>query len=594
MKKTACIILLFLLVANILNAGIPQGYYSSLDGERGMNLKYVLMDCIKNHRTFSYSSLWSYYPSIYYKIDNKDQVRDLYSDDVNYYSSSAVTSAMNKEHTVPKSWWGGSTGSGPGCDVINVIPSEQKANSAKSNYPIGIVSGKGTFDNGVTKVGSGTVNGVSQTYFEPCDKYKGDFARIYMYVATCYPDLAWDTNNAKAMTNTSQATLQSWIIPLILEWNAMDPVDQEEIMCNENNGVVQGNRNPFVDYPELADYIWGSKSNEDFNLSEHKPNDGTTTTVLYAGRPAFSFPGGTAEKPAQLAVGSSVTVKGGNSQSCLYVKIDDGEWQMYKYKTNYNGTSGTEYYTAPETAIVIDGNVKKVMAYCTMEERENSDTLEYYYQGVNYESEYILYEDFATVTSGTNTTTAGSSSAWNGNENFPTVSRVFQAGNAIKLGSGSSVGSMTSKPMAFVGGKVDVTLEVKGWSAVEGKLTVTVTGAETKTLTYSAIMSSDWETLNFTLENVSANPTITLATTAKRAFINKVAVKSLNSTGGDDAKIGDANGDGIVSVADLALMASYILDGQGDINKDNADTNKDGEVTVADLAQVAALILGAE
>lgn len=57
---------------------------------------------------------------------------------------------------------------------------------------------------------------------------------------------------------------------------------------------------------------------------------------------------------------------------------------------------------------------------------------------------------------------------------------------------------------------------------------------------------------------------------------------------------GDANGDNTISVADLSLMASYILGEQVEINKDNADVNLDGDITVADLSAVASIILQAE
>ena len=40
-----------------------------------------------------------------------------------------------------------------------------------------------------------------------------------------------------------------------------DPVSQKEI--DRNNAVYefQHNRNPFIDYPELAEYIWGDQQN---------------------------------------------------------------------------------------------------------------------------------------------------------------------------------------------------------------------------------------------------------------------------------------------------------------------------------------------
>ena len=49
---------------------------------------------------------------------------------------------------------------------------------------------------------------------------------------------------------------------MLLKWSADDPVSEKEM--NRNNGVysIQNNRNPFIDHPELADFIWGSRKNE--------------------------------------------------------------------------------------------------------------------------------------------------------------------------------------------------------------------------------------------------------------------------------------------------------------------------------------------
>ena len=44
---------------------------------------------------------------------------------------------------------------------------------------------------------------------------------------------------------------------MLLEWNKLDPVDALEKQRNRVCEDIQKNRNPFIDYPELADRIWG-------------------------------------------------------------------------------------------------------------------------------------------------------------------------------------------------------------------------------------------------------------------------------------------------------------------------------------------------
>lgn len=82
------------------------------------------------------------------------QVVDRYSNDKRYFGNKGqAVSGMNIEHSFPKSWWGGSENQAYK-DLYNLMPSEQKINSAKSNYPMGKVNNAST-DNGCTKVGTG-------------------------------------------------------------------------------------------------------------------------------------------------------------------------------------------------------------------------------------------------------------------------------------------------------------------------------------------------------------------------------------------------------------------------------------------------------
>ncbi|NDC74766.1 hypothetical protein EBZ70_05665 [bacterium] len=139
-----------------------------------------------------------------------------------------------------------------------------------------------------------------------------------------------------------------------------------------------------------------------------------------------------------------------------------------------------------------------------------------------------LSEDFATITSGDNTTTSGSSTAWTGNTNFPTATllKAYQAGGAVKLGSSSATGSITTKALDLSGGggAFSVTFKVKGWTTVEGSITVSATGQSAQTVTYTQVMAGTFEskTVNFT--GGTSSTVITIGTTAKRAFIDDVVI----------------------------------------------------------------------
>ncbi|MFV0219856.1 Ig domain-containing protein [Empedobacter falsenii] len=136
---------------------------------------------------------------------------------------------------------------------------------------------------------------------------------------------------------------------------------------------------------------------------------------------------------------------------------------------------------------------------------------------------YCFEETFDGL-NGNNTSTAGSNKAWNGNSNFPTVVTVYQAGNAIRLGSSNNKGGITSKVLDQIAGNVIVSFDVKGWTAIEGSVNVTL-GSETKNVVYTAKMADNFETQTVSFENVAAGSTLKLETSAKRAFIDNVKIQ---------------------------------------------------------------------
>ena len=136
----------------------------------------------------------------------------------------------------------------------------------------------------------------------------------------------------------------------------------------------------------------------------------------------------------------------------------------------------------------------------------------------------VLSEDFAALTLGDNTTTSGSNTVWAGDALFPTVVKAYQAGGALKLGTSSAIGSITSKTLDLSSGPFDVSFDVKGWTAVEGGITVTVAGQTAQTATYTSVMSAAFENKVLHFTTGTAATTITLATTAKRAFLDNIIV----------------------------------------------------------------------
>ena len=238
----------------------------------------------KGHHAISYGeTTWNAFRSTDVRTVNGVQCWwDMYSS--NNVAVSSGHPGMNIEHSVANSWWGG-TKNDAYKDIVHLNPSNSDANSKKGNYPLGEINGASKWDNGVTFIGSpvsGQGGGCTLVY-EPHDMYKGDFARVFMYMFTVYDDITWKTASGTGTDGKGRmydysggkATLQPWASTMMLAWSAADPVSEKEVMRNNGIHKEQGNRNPFIDLPDLADYLWGSKKKQTYHIEgEHNPEPG--------------------------------------------------------------------------------------------------------------------------------------------------------------------------------------------------------------------------------------------------------------------------------------------------------------------------------
>ena len=279
--KTIAATLLATAAVSTASAQIPEGYYDGLKGKKGAELKTAVHNIIKTAKVLSYGSGNGHTWYGFYTTDNDNgYVIDRYSNNrVKFGSQGSVPSGMNIEHSFPKNWWGGSTKQAYK-DLYNLMPSDKDANSWKSNYGMGIVK-TATFDNGCIKVGK-DANG--HNIWQPSTEWKGDFSRGYMYMATAYQDYTW--SGSEAMYSLQQGdypTLKEWAYKLYIQWAKEDPVSELEVKRNNAVYKIQGNRNPFVDFPNLMEYIWGDSVNYAFDpaktvTSENYKGGGGTTT----------------------------------------------------------------------------------------------------------------------------------------------------------------------------------------------------------------------------------------------------------------------------------------------------------------------------
>ena len=253
---------------------MPGNYYQLAQGTADSTLKNhlgAIICCGKRYRYGSGSKkTWD---AFWYtdRDTNTNQVLDMYSNNVRYFNPEKPTASVAEfdiEHMLPKSWWGGDVNPAY-CDLFHLVPGDYSANRSKSNHAPGIPSDS-TFNNGSFVTGSGSAYGLTRV-FCPEDAYKGDFARAYFYIATCYGDsLTWLTTGEPgiAMTNEGWQEFRPWLRDLLVSWHRLDPVsDKEKDRAIEVN-KIQGNRNPFIDYPELVEFIWGNRQGEAVDFRE--------------------------------------------------------------------------------------------------------------------------------------------------------------------------------------------------------------------------------------------------------------------------------------------------------------------------------------
>jgi endonuclease I len=297
MKRTFLLILCVIFTLSITAktvtpaASLPA-YYEDLQGKSGKSLFDAVQKITKEgYTSLGYDGLWGAFKTTDRKSNGK--VWDMYSDCNWTFGSdqcgsySSECDCYNREHSIPKSWFGGST-SGPGCDIFHLVPTDGKVNGMRSNYAFGEVSSASyTYDGAkkgsaksITIIGGNTIAGnagstisCSGTVFEPRDEYKGDFARGYMGSLLKWAgDKAFTTGDGSKIFTTTFSSgsfgLTKYGIALLMKWHRQDPVSQKEV--DRNNGIqqTQGNRNPFIDYPYLAEFIWGEKAGESINLDD--------------------------------------------------------------------------------------------------------------------------------------------------------------------------------------------------------------------------------------------------------------------------------------------------------------------------------------
>lgn len=274
--------------ASMLADEIPDGYYYAIEGTQDSVLKSTLYSIIRGGERYFYGKnqyhsssnppewevgdlkgygTWYAFPLTDMHPDGI--IWDMYSNCVRYYPKERGESgcSLNIEHCLPKSWWGtGSENDTIYRDLYNLNPSDAQANSNKSNYAPGHVSKGDKFDNGSFRMDSKSKSQYNYICWEPAEEYRGDFARTYFYMVTAYEQQTWNSTYSAYVNNDSYLRFTPTIAQVLLDWHRADPVSDKERCRADIISDIQGNRNPFIDYPELVEYIWGDNKSHPVHL----------------------------------------------------------------------------------------------------------------------------------------------------------------------------------------------------------------------------------------------------------------------------------------------------------------------------------------
>lgn len=216
---------------------------------------------------------WWWFPAT--DITDDGRIYDMYSNSRRWFPYERGESAcsIQIEHCLPKSWWGWSNKDTISEhirayeDLYNLNPADARANGQKSNYAPGHVLKGDKFDNGSFRMDTKKSSANNYICFEPAEEYRGDFARTYFYMVTAYADMPWSDTYIQYINPARYTFFSPEIMQVLLDWHRADPVSEKEIHRAALITRYQGNHNPFIDYPELVEYIWGNKQGQCVDLN---------------------------------------------------------------------------------------------------------------------------------------------------------------------------------------------------------------------------------------------------------------------------------------------------------------------------------------
>jgi endonuclease I len=276
---------------NLVTPTIPTGYYDSLEGLSGNALKQAVQDIIAapTVRLHSYADIWDIIRTADQNPENSNQIWDMYLEipmaKLDQQTTSSIVGKWNREHIFCQSRGGFEVANGDTADGIGVWNSTSSASVVDGvSDAHHIRAENGQENSSRNNKNYGTVNS-STVYAGPSGtqgSWRGDVARALFYMAVRFDGLnVVNGDPSEYLPSTSIASGNIGDLATLLVWNHSDPKDDFEM--NRNNYIYtwQMNRNPFIDYPLLVDYIFGANFGQPWSSSLSIQNPFENKVAVY-------------------------------------------------------------------------------------------------------------------------------------------------------------------------------------------------------------------------------------------------------------------------------------------------------------------------
>ncbi len=248
-------------------ADAPAGYYDSVDLSSKTACRTTLHALIDHHTVYPYTSsstdTWDILESADEDPLNSANILDVYKN-TSYVKFGGGVGPYNREHTWPKSYGFPSTSWVPYTDCHQLFLCDASYNSSRGNKPYDDCLAGCTSKPAATYNGESGANLYDSDSWETWQGRKGDVARAQFYADIRYegdaanePDLVL-TDNQSLIVTTEGGVAYMGLVSTLLQWSQDDPVDAKEMRRNDIVYSYQGNRNPFIDHPEWAEFLFGN------------------------------------------------------------------------------------------------------------------------------------------------------------------------------------------------------------------------------------------------------------------------------------------------------------------------------------------------